>query len=118
MVREPRVLKRLEGNAKLLGTERYVDDLEVEGCLWGMTVRSPVARGRIREIRFSKEIDWSEFAVVDHRDIPGANEVFLRYGVALIAAGEDGPWRSEQADTGSRRYLAHNGMEGLSQPVP
>jgi xanthine dehydrogenase molybdopterin-binding subunit B len=40
-----------------------------------MTVRSPSPRGRIREIRFDDSVDWSKFVVVDHRDIPGPNEV-------------------------------------------
>jgi len=70
-------VKRVEGLSKLTGREQYVDDLPVEGCLWGATVRSPVARGRINGIRFSDSIDWSEFTVVDHRDIPGSNSVFL-----------------------------------------
>jgi len=61
--------------SKLTGRERYVDDLAVDGCLWGMTVRSPSPRGRIREIRFDQDIDWSKFIVVDHRDLPGPNEV-------------------------------------------
>lgn len=69
--------RRREGISKLTGQERYVDDLTVEGCWWGMTARSPVARGRIREIRFGRGVDWSEFVVVDHRDIPGANQVRL-----------------------------------------
>jgi CO/xanthine dehydrogenase Mo-binding subunit len=68
-------LDRIEGLAKLTGRERYVDDLAVDGCLWGMTVRSPSPRGRIREIRFDDSIDWSKFVVVDHRDLPGPNEV-------------------------------------------
>ena len=70
-------MERIEGLAKLTGAERYVDDLPVEGALWGMTVRSPASRGRIREIRFDPAVDWSEFVVVDHRDVPGANEVLL-----------------------------------------
>ena len=69
-------MERIEGIAKLTGTERYVDDLPVE-ALWGMTVRSKAPRGRIREIRFDPAIDWSQFVVVDHRDVPGANEVAL-----------------------------------------
>jgi CO/xanthine dehydrogenase Mo-binding subunit len=68
-------LDRIEGLAKLTGRERYVDDLRVDGCLWGMTVRSPSPRGRIREIRFDESVDWSKFVVIDHRDIPGPNEV-------------------------------------------
>ncbi|MBI3981760.1 MAG: xanthine dehydrogenase family protein [Gemmatimonadetes bacterium] len=68
---------RIEGLAKLAGRERYVDDLPLQDFLWGMTVRSPVPRGRIRAIRFAKDVDWREFVVVDHHDIPGPNEVLL-----------------------------------------
>ena len=70
-------MERIEGLAKLTGRERYVDDLQVDGALWGMTVRSRAPRGRIREIRFDPAVDWSGIVVVDHRDIPGANEVLL-----------------------------------------
>ena len=68
---------RLEGLAKLTGAERYLDDSPIEGCLWGMTVRSPISRGRVRGVRFDPSIDWSKFVVVDHRDIPGPNETYL-----------------------------------------
>lgn len=71
------VVKRLEGLSKLTGSELYVDDLVAENCLWGATVRSPRARGAVREIRFAEGVDWSEFVIVDHRDVPGANEVRL-----------------------------------------
>jgi len=70
-------VKRVEGLSKLTGRELYVDDLPVEGVLWGATVRSPVPRGRIRDIRFGDSVDWSAFTIVDHRDIPGSNSVFL-----------------------------------------
>jgi CO/xanthine dehydrogenase Mo-binding subunit len=70
-------MERIEGLAKLTGAERYVDDLAVEGVLWGMTVRSPAPRGRIRAVRFGDGVDWSEIVVVDHRDVPGENTVLL-----------------------------------------
>jgi CO/xanthine dehydrogenase Mo-binding subunit len=70
-------VRRVEGLSKLTGSELYVDDLQVDDCLWGATVRSPVARGRILGVRFDESVDWSEFTVVDHRDIPGSNAVFL-----------------------------------------
>ncbi|MFQ5654934.1 MAG: xanthine dehydrogenase family protein molybdopterin-binding subunit [Planctomycetota bacterium] len=70
-------MHRREGLAKLSGRERYVDDIPVEGCLWGMTARSPCPRGRIREIRLGDGIDRSELVIVDHRDIPGPNEIDL-----------------------------------------
>ncbi len=70
-------MRRVEGVDKLTGAERYVDDLSIPGCLWGMTVRSPAPRGRVREVRFGDGIDWSEFTIVDHTDIPGDNAVKL-----------------------------------------
>ncbi len=68
---------RLEGLAKLTGRERYVDDLPLDGFLWGATVRSPAARGRITAVRFGTDIDWAQFTIVDHRDLPGPNVITL-----------------------------------------
>jgi CO/xanthine dehydrogenase Mo-binding subunit len=70
-------VRRLEALAKLTGREQYVDDLPLDGFLWGMTVRSPAPRGRITAIRFAPDVDWSQFVVVDHQDIPGPNVVAL-----------------------------------------
>src|SRR5262245_14752462 len=71
------IVHRLEGLAKLTGREQYVDDLPLEGFLWGATVRSPAPRGRVTAIRFDPAVDWSQFTVVDHRDIPGPNVIAL-----------------------------------------
>ncbi len=68
-------MDRVEGLRKLSGRELYVDDLQVKDCLWGATVRSQNARGRITSIEFGASVDWSEFVIVDHHDIPGPNEV-------------------------------------------
>lgn len=70
-------MKRVEGLSKLTGQANFVDDLPVDDALWGATVRSPAARGRIRDVRFGPGVDWSEFVVVDHRDIHGRNTVLL-----------------------------------------
>ena len=70
-------MDRIEGLSKLTGAERYIDDLRIDGCLWGMTVRSPAPRGRIKKIEFGTGVDWSQFVVVDHRDIPGPNQIRL-----------------------------------------
>ncbi len=44
--------------------------------MWhGATVRSSVARGSIRNIHFSPEIPWTEYAVVRAGDIPGENTI-------------------------------------------
>src|SRR5579872_1916990 len=68
---------RKEGREKVTGRARYVDDLAVPGMLHGVTVRSSVARGRIRGIRFGDGIPWNEFTVVTATDIPGKNEIAL-----------------------------------------
>jgi CO/xanthine dehydrogenase Mo-binding subunit len=68
---------RKEGREKVTGRARYVDDLSFPGMLYGVTVRSPAARGRIRAIHFEGDIPWHEFTVVTAKDIPGKNCIAL-----------------------------------------
>src|SRR6202140_4479426 len=68
---------RKEGRGKVTGRARYVDDLAFPEMLHGVTVRSSIARGRIRGIRFGDGIPWSEFTVVTAADITGKNEIAL-----------------------------------------
>lgn len=70
-------IPRVDGLDKLRGTAKYVDDLKIEGVLHAGTVRSRVARGRIKKINFDPSIDWSEYTIVDHTDIAGRNEIKL-----------------------------------------
>jgi CO/xanthine dehydrogenase Mo-binding subunit len=70
-------LLRKEGHEKLTGAARYVDDIPIEGLLYGKTIRSTVARGRIRRIDLDRSFDWSGIVVADYRDIPGGNYVAL-----------------------------------------
>ena len=66
---------RKEGREKVTGRARYVDDLAFPDKLYGVTVRSSIARGRILGIRFGEGIPWSEFTIVTAADIPGKNEI-------------------------------------------
>src|SRR5437870_6401152 len=68
---------RKEGRKKVTGQALYVDDLTFPEMLYGATVRSPVARGRIREISFEGDIPWDEFTIVNAKDIPGENYIAL-----------------------------------------
>src|SRR2546429_7385495 len=68
---------RKEGRDKVTGKAIYVDDRVLSGMLHGATVRTPCARGRIRNISFAPEIPWDEFAIVTAKDIPGQNAVAL-----------------------------------------
>ena len=62
---------RKEGREKVTGRARYVDDLAFPDMLYGVTVRSSVARGRILGIRYGEGIPWGEFTIVTAADIPG-----------------------------------------------
>ena len=68
---------RKEGRAKVTGASRYIDDIEFPEMLHGATVRSPVARGRVKAIHFEKRIPWDQFTIVTAKDIPGHNHVAL-----------------------------------------
>ena len=70
-------LRRREGLLKVTGQAKYADDLIFEDCLYGKTIRSTVARGLIRDIRFSEGVPWEEFVIVLPADIPGRNAVQL-----------------------------------------
>jgi CO/xanthine dehydrogenase Mo-binding subunit len=72
-----RSVPRKEGRDKVTGQARYVDDLYFPEMLYGATVRSAVARGRIKSISFGGEIPWDEFVIVTAKDIPGENCVAL-----------------------------------------
>src|SRR5215813_11719302 len=68
---------RREALGKVTGQSRYVDDLKVPGMLHGVTVRSPIARGHIRDIHYDPRIPWEEFTIVTAADIPGRNRIAL-----------------------------------------
>ena len=68
---------RKEGREKVTGRAKYVDDLKFPGMIFGATVRSPAARGRILGIHFEPGIPWEEFTVVSAKDIPGKNCIAL-----------------------------------------
>ncbi|MCB9764837.1 MAG: xanthine dehydrogenase family protein [Alphaproteobacteria bacterium] len=70
-------IPRTDGVAKVTGAARYVDDLQVEGCLYGATVRSTHAHAAIRGITLNLDYDWSDVVVVTSVDVPGHNCVLL-----------------------------------------
>src|SRR5215475_10794898 len=80
-------LPRAEGHSKVTGQARYVDDISFPDMVHGITVRSPIARGRLRNIQFGPDIPWDQFTIVTASDIPGRNRI------ALI--GDDQPCLAE-----------------------
>ena len=69
--------RRKEGPDKLTGVAKYVDDYHLPNCLYGVTLRSSIARGVVKEIRFDPSYDWDSVVVVTAKDIPGENYVYL-----------------------------------------
>src|SRR5207244_13420729 len=70
-------IPRKEGRKKVTGQALYVDDLKFDRLLHGVTVRSSIARGRIKNISFEGDIPWNEFTIVTAKDIPCENYVAL-----------------------------------------
>ena len=70
-----RSVPRKDAHEKVTGAARYIDDLAFPGMLHARTIRSTIARGRIRDVRL--EFDRAGFTIVDHRDITGRNIVAL-----------------------------------------
>ena len=63
-------VRRKDGDAKVTGAAKYIDDLSFPGMLYGATVRSTIPRGKIVNRRLSLP---PGFIVADHRDISGNN---------------------------------------------
>ena len=68
---------RKEGWDKVTGAARYIDDMVLPGMLYGATVRSNIARGKISKISFDPGVAWDEFILVTAKDIPGKNCIAL-----------------------------------------
>src|SRR5213083_2942804 len=104
-------IPRKEGRQKVTGAALYVDDLKFDGMLHGVTVRSSVPHGRIKNISFNqppasstplgmpspgprpaggtdRAIPWDEFTIVTAKDIPGENYVALILNDQPYLAGE------------------------------
>ncbi|WP_424640247.1 xanthine dehydrogenase subunit D [Embleya sp. AB8] len=64
---------RPDGILKVRGDFAYASDLWHEDMLWGMTLRSPHARARIRSVDVSRALARpGVYAVLTHEDIPGS----------------------------------------------
>ncbi len=70
-----RSVARKDGIGKATGRAIYADDLSFPGMLWGRTIRSEIACGRVRAIH--RDFDETGFTVVDFSDIPGENVIAL-----------------------------------------
>ena len=83
-----RSVPRPDGPAKVTGRARYVDDVSEPGMLVGATLRSTVARGRLRGIVKDPSFDWSGLTVVTAENVP-ANVVALIEEDQPVLASDD-----------------------------
>jgi len=65
-------LPRVDAEAKASGKIKYTDDLAFSG-LFSSIVRSTIAYGEIVKIYYDEDFDFSEFTIVNYRDIEGEN---------------------------------------------
>ena len=65
-------IERVDAASKADGSLHYTDDLEFDG-LHSDIVRSSIAYGNIVSITYDEIFDFSNFVIVDHRDIEGKN---------------------------------------------
>jgi CO/xanthine dehydrogenase Mo-binding subunit len=70
-------MMRVDGDGKVRGTTRYLNDLAYRGLLHGAVVRSPVPRGLLKGITPDPDYDWSGITFVTAADIPGINVVHM-----------------------------------------
>lgn len=68
---------RKEGEKKLRGDAKYIDDITLPNMIYGVTVRSPIARGVLKGIEYLPGVNWSEIVKVTAEDIPGQNYIAL-----------------------------------------
>ncbi|OGR81970.1 MAG: hypothetical protein A3J74_01985 [Elusimicrobia bacterium RIFCSPHIGHO2_02_FULL_57_9] len=76
--------RRYEGPDKVCGRAKYIDDHDFPGCLFGVTVRSSVAHGRIRRIDFDPKFPWSECVVATARDVPHNSVLLIEQDQPLL----------------------------------
>src|SRR3954453_23108996 len=97
---------RKEAVSKVTGAADYVDDIVLPGMLHGVTVRSSIPRGRIRNVAFGADVPWDEIFVVAAKDIPGKNIVSL--------ISEDQPFLAQETINHQQEpilLLAHRSKE-------
>ena len=72
-----RSVPRREGEEKLRGAARYVDDLPATGVWFGATVRTTEPHGRLVRIERDPDFPWGDVVVATAADVPGRNVVPL-----------------------------------------
>ncbi len=87
-----KALSRGDAMEKILGTAIYVDDMKVDGLLYGSALRTKYPRALVKNINIEKAKNHPEaVAVLTAEDIPGKRYIghLAKDWPALIAVGEE-----------------------------
>jgi CO/xanthine dehydrogenase Mo-binding subunit len=88
--------QRPDGTLKVTGEFAYSSDLWIDGMLWGVTVRSPHPRARIRSIGIGEALATPGVAaVLTHQDVPGRRTYGLEIHDQPVLAYPDVRYRGE-----------------------
>lgn len=70
-------IERLDGWEKVTGKIRFVADKKMPHMLFGLTVRSPIPKGRLKCISLDSRFDFSQVVIVTAKDIKGSNYIHI-----------------------------------------
>lgn len=85
-------LRRVDAREKVLGTGRYVDDIQVDGMLYGAVLRAKYPRALVKGVDVSAAGAYPGVeAVLTAEDIPGVRHwgMIIKDWPALVAVGEE-----------------------------
>src|ERR1041385_8801208 len=68
-------VERKDGIGKATGDALYADDIVFPGMIHGRTIRSSIARGRLKSATVKGHVPG--LVVADYRDVPGRNVCYL-----------------------------------------
>ncbi|NBI05989.1 selenium-dependent xanthine dehydrogenase [Senegalia massiliensis] len=85
-------MKRIDNDEKVLGTGEYVDDMKIEGMIYGKALRTKYPRALIKSINIEKALEHKDCeTVLTAKDIPGERYIghLKKDWPALIDIGEE-----------------------------
>ncbi|GAA0121826.1 MULTISPECIES: selenium-dependent xanthine dehydrogenase [Clostridium] len=85
-------IPRIDAKDKILGTGKYVDDMKVEGMVYGSALRTKYPRALVKSIDISEALKHPEVeTVLTAEDVPGKRFIghIAKDWPALIAVGEE-----------------------------
>ena len=116
--------RRVDGVPKVTGAYAYAGDLEAEGMLWGVTLRSPHASARVDAIDVSVARRGAGVAaVLTAADLPGKTTIGLEFCDQPVLAADVVRYVGEPvalvaADTPEHARLAAASIEVEYAPLP